>query len=411
MTFVNNLKVMIIFSLLVSTIDSNADIFYQKDGQLRSLPAHFIDFAKSFALTMGVATARNYLQDKQAINFSDHLFIFGATFAMFCIDVQMSKMKIENWMSYIEKCVLRWVEGYAHALKKEDKVRITEPLAAIPGINIQVYSNGSLEDYKSSIVYSFQHSQEEKGLQELAIPPSALMAGAPGTGKSYFANVLANSGIPVFVAPEIHSKYIGESQQNLTALYDDAMRFVLEKGVPFAVVFLDEIERIAKNRQTLSDGDLGQGPYIDTADCLLNILDGPDRKYSRIVTIGTTNLPLSRFEKAFTRPGRLNNVYKFDAFKSVGATSWIRPLREEFYTTLLPRSQSLTNLLSDDTGAELSPDEKRTGSQVFTIPAQPKAFVRCVYHAAKLGVMRTSHFRSALTEMAAMEALKDASMD
>jgi SpoVK/Ycf46/Vps4 family AAA+-type ATPase len=79
-----------------------------------------------------------------------------------------------------------------------------------------------------------------------SVPRAVLFEGPPGTGKTTMARVIANtSKLPLVYVPieSIMSKWFGESEKRLDAIFDAAGAF------PKSLVFLDEIDAFAGSRE------------------------------------------------------------------------------------------------------------------------------------------------------------------
>ncbi|MBE7411753.1 MAG: AAA family ATPase [Leptospiraceae bacterium] len=131
-------------------------------------------------------------------------------------------------------------------------------------------------------------------------PRAVLFEGDPGVGKTTMAKLVSyKCEIPLIYVPieSILSKYYGESSQNLAYIFDAASLF------PSALIFLDEIDSLAGNRE--------EGMFEATRkmlSVLLRKLDGFEGKPSTI-TIGATNRKkdldsalVSRFDKVIYFP-------------------------------------------------------------------------------------------------------------
>ena len=127
-------------------------------------------------------------------------------------------------------------------------------------------------------------------------PKGVLLYGPPGTGKTLLAKALANeldAHFTVINGPEIMSKYYGESEKQLREIFDEA-----SKNTP-AIIFIDEIDSIAPNRDDVS----GEAERRIVAQ-LLTLMDGLKGR-GNVVVIAATNRPNS-IDPALRRPGRFD---------------------------------------------------------------------------------------------------------
>jgi len=136
-----------------------------------------------------------------------------------------------------------------------------------------------------------------------AVPPrGALLVGPPGTGKTLLARaVAAEAGVPFISAngSDFVEMYVGVGAKRIRELYQEA------RSHDRAIVFIDEVDAIARRRSFGSPGDTGSGGLVEhenTLIALLTELDGFER--SQVVTIAATNRP-DVLDAAVTRPGRL----------------------------------------------------------------------------------------------------------
>ncbi|MCS4275146.1 transitional endoplasmic reticulum ATPase [Mycetocola sp. BIGb0189] len=129
-----------------------------------------------------------------------------------------------------------------------------------------------------------------------------LFTGAPGTGKTHLARIIADVSGAVFYqvsGPSVVSKWVGDSEETLRRLFEDAAK--KER----AIIFFDEIDSIAARRGSDSNGESKR-----VVAQLLTLLDGfkPD---SNVIVIAATNR-VEDIDEALLRPGRFDWEIAFD---------------------------------------------------------------------------------------------------
>lgn len=136
------------------------------------------------------------------------------------------------------------------------------------------------------------------GKYGIDVPKGILLNGPPGTGKTTLAKAIANTaGLSFFVlqTDEIVSKWVGDSERNLTQLFKAA-----SKHAP-AVIFIDEVDSIGKNRAE------GNAQHADNLlNHLLQLIDGVIKREGVYVIAATNRADL--VDPALKRGGRLSRV-------------------------------------------------------------------------------------------------------
>ena len=130
----------------------------------------------------------------------------------------------------------------------------------------------------------------------IAPPKGVLMHGPPGTGKTLLAKAVASESDAHFIlinGPEIMSKYVGGSEENLREYFEEA-----EANLP-SIIFIDELDAIAPKRE-----DTNGETERRTVAQLLTLMDGLKSR-GQVVVIGATNRPDS-LDAALRRPGRFD---------------------------------------------------------------------------------------------------------
>lgn len=131
-------------------------------------------------------------------------------------------------------------------------------------------------------------------LEEL-LPRGMIFWGPPGTGKTLFAKAMAASlgaALTVVSGPELKSRWVGESEENLRQIFHHA-----RQSAPSIIVF-DELDSFASARGTYT----GSGVEHSMVNQLLTEMDG-FRKSELVFVVGTTNL-VEMVDPALLRPGR-----------------------------------------------------------------------------------------------------------
>ncbi len=132
-----------------------------------------------------------------------------------------------------------------------------------------------------------------------------LLHGPPGTGKTLIARQIGkmlNAREPKIVnGPEILSKYVGSSEENIRNLFKDAEAEYKAKGEESGlhIIIFDELDSVFKQRGSRGDGT-GVGDNV--VNQLLAKMDGVDQ-LNNILVIGMTNRR-DLIDDALLRPGR-----------------------------------------------------------------------------------------------------------
>src|SRR5262249_4999454 len=138
-------------------------------------------------------------------------------------------------------------------------------------------------------------SEEQiKGIEEL-LPKGMIFWGPPGTGKTLFAKAMATEiggAVTVVSGPELKSKWVGESEENLRQIFHKA-----RQSAPSIIVF-DELDSFATARGTYT----GSGVEHSMVNQLLTEMDG-FHKDELVFVVGTTNF-VEALDPALLRPGR-----------------------------------------------------------------------------------------------------------
>lgn len=134
-------------------------------------------------------------------------------------------------------------------------------------------------------------------------PTGVLLVGAPGTGKTLLAKAVAGEADVPFIsvsASEFVELYVGMGAARVREIFSRA------KSQSPAIVFIDEIDAVAKGR---GDGRLrgvGNDEREQTLNQLLTELDGFESD-NLVICLAATNRP-DTLDPALRRPGRFDRI-------------------------------------------------------------------------------------------------------
>lgn len=155
-----------------------------------------------------------------------------------------------------------------------------------------------IEEAKSElteIVDFLKHPRKYKKLGG-KLPKGVLLVGPPGTGKTMLAKAIAGEANANFFSAhgsDFNEIYVGVGAKRIRELFRQA-----SKCRP-AIIFIDEIDCLGKNRKHDTNGEMQQ-----TNNALLAAMDGFEGA-DGIVVIAATNRP-EDLDEALTRPGRFD---------------------------------------------------------------------------------------------------------
>jgi transitional endoplasmic reticulum ATPase len=142
---------------------------------------------------------------------------------------------------------------------------------------------------------TLQNHDKLKAIKARSIK-GVLFTGNPGTGKTMLARIVAketNATLYLIRGPEFVSKWVGESEQVLRIIFDDAAK------QDRAIIFFDEIDSVAGRR---SENDHDASRRVVTQ--LLTLMDRAEPS-ENVIVIATTNRP-DDIDEALLRAGRFD---------------------------------------------------------------------------------------------------------
>jgi transitional endoplasmic reticulum ATPase len=189
----------------------------------------------------------------------------------------------------------------ATVISEKTELRIsTEPAKEVENIPSVTYDDvGGLKDAVQKIREMVELPLRHPELFErlgIAPPKGVLLYGSPGTGKTLLAKAVANESDANFFyigGPEVVSKYVGESEERLRKIFQDA-----QKEGP-SIIFIDEIDAIAPKR-----GEVMGEVEKRLVSQMLTIMDGLKSR-GEVIVIAATNREDS-IDPALRRPGRFD---------------------------------------------------------------------------------------------------------
>lgn len=153
-----------------------------------------------------------------------------------------------------------------------------------------------------------------------------LLHGPPGTGKTLLARAIAGEAQVPFLhvdLSEVKSMWHGGSEKNVKAIFTKARNAALLSGKLSAIIFFDEFDSIAFNREATSNqltGSVDRG----ILNVLLEELDGIKKDdVVKIIVLAGTN-KLHDIDAAIKRPGRFDKWVELPAPNENGRKEILR---------------------------------------------------------------------------------------
>jgi cell division protease FtsH len=162
-------------------------------------------------------------------------------------------------------------------------------------------SVAGIEDVKEELVEIVDFLKHPKKYIEAGarIPRGVLLAGAPGTGKTLLAKAVAGeAGVPFFhtSGSEFEEMLVGAGASRVRDLFNKA-----KKSSP-CIIFIDEIDAVAKKRGTVLHSGAGE----QTLNQILVEMDGLEER-ENVIVLAATNRP-DVLDPAILRPGRFDRT-------------------------------------------------------------------------------------------------------
>lgn len=189
--------------------------------------------------------------------------------------------------------------------------------------------------------------REEKKLKELGLFPRStlLLHGPPGSGKTLLAKHIAKElNLPLYLVrfDSLISSYLGQTASNLKHVFTFASQ-------NRCVIFLDEIDAIAKSRNDASD--LGELKRV-----VISLLQNIDSQNSKSLMIAATNHP-QVLDTAIWR--RFEAVWEFELLSSDNIISLLKNNFHSSEKALSLMNQSLAGLSASDVATIIRNSKRR----------------------------------------------------
>ncbi len=187
--------------------------------------------------------------------------------------------------------------------EKKATAEVGKKISAMVGLQKTTFEDiGGLEDVKREIRNSLMVPLLEPEMAtKYGVKPTKgiLLFGPPGCGKTLMLKAVAsdlNVEMIGVKCSDVMSKWYGESENLISSLFEEA------RARSPCILFLDEVDSIAKRRDFYSTDDVT--PRV--LSIMLSEMDGMDGAEG-VIVVATTNMP-DLVDPALMRPGRFDKV-------------------------------------------------------------------------------------------------------
>jgi len=230
--------------------------------------------------------------------------------------------------------------GFDGEEEDDDQVERNVPSVRYSDVAAQ---DAALEEIRNVVELPLTHPEY---FREIGIEPQrgVLLYGPPGNGKTLIAKAVATESdahLEIINGPEILSKWVGQSEENLRRVFGRAKR--LEPSV----ILIDEIDALAPDR------DHADHHYeVQLISQLLVLLDGMETR-GRVAVIGTTNR-IQAIDPAIRRPGRFDYHIQVPLPNAVGRTEILQAHVRKLKATPNIRLAEIAEQTEGFSGADLA---------------------------------------------------------
>ena len=214
-------------------------------------------------------------------------------------DIQNKEESEPIQKAVLEKLIIHQAD-FIEALKVVRPSALREVFVEKPNVNWE--DVGGLEKVRQELTEAVDWPlKNPQAFKRLGIKPpkGILLYGPPGTGKTLLAKAIATETKANFISvkgPELLSKWVGESEKAVREIFKKA------RQTSPTIVFFDEIDSIAPNRNAASDNKVTE----QVVNQLLTEMDGLE-DLQNVVVIAATNRP-DILDSALLRPGRFDRL-------------------------------------------------------------------------------------------------------
>jgi len=193
-------------------------------------------------------------------------------------------------------------EDFQHALDHVHPSIMSEAYIEVPKVRWSDIGGSEVVKAKLDEVLGFPLRHAE-AMRAFALDTShgVLLYGPPGCSKTLTAKAVATESGRNFLAvkgPELISKYVGESEQQIRAVFRRA------RDAAPSVLFFDEVDSVAPARDGAGGAAARDG--LHTVNALLNEMDGIEGS-AGVLVLAATNRP-EAIDAALLRPQRLGTL-------------------------------------------------------------------------------------------------------